>query len=324
MKVLVTGATGFIGRRLACALCERGYTVQSLARRTGRGLPDAVTQLHGDLTDNHLLVAACAKCDLVYHLAAMISFDPARRNDLMRVNAGGTSNVLKAAKAASVSRVVVVSSACTLGVSDSPDEVRGETSSPLAKDVRRNPYLASKLAAEEASVLASRHQDVVIANPTTVYGPGDDSLNSGSLIMRVAGGRMLPVPGGGTNVVDVDDVVAGLLLLAERGRCGERYVMGAENMSFSDIMETISRVVGSSVWRVPLPRSAQEAMAVAAWIRNQFVSDRLLTPQIVRDMFRFKYYSSERAAQELGWQPRYAFGESVLRAWEYYKRVGLT
>jgi dihydroflavonol-4-reductase len=123
--------------------------------------------------------------------------------------------------------------------------------------------------------------------------------------------------------VDVDDVVGGILAAAERGESGRRYVLGGENLPFGRIMATIARVTGSRGRRMPVPRIARRPMQAAAWLLMRVTGSRFLTPQIVGDMFAWKYYSSERAAAELGWTPGYRFEQSVQRAWDYYVKQGL-
>jgi dihydroflavonol-4-reductase len=324
VRAFVTGATGFLGRRLVHALVDRGSeAVALLHRSTGEGLPPGVRHVRGDVLQPTSLADAGAGCDVVVHLAASISFDPRRRQHLVLVNAQGTANVLALARRWSAGRTIVVSSACTLGISGRPDQVLDEESRPDRSLAERNPYMASKLAAEDAARAAASEQDVVVVNPTTVYGPGDDSLNSGTLVLRVARSRLLPVPPGGTNVVDVDDVVDGILAAAERGRSGRRYVLGGENLPFAEVFGAIAAAVGRRPSLVPVPRPAEPLFSLAALVSGSLTGSRFLTPQIVEDLFRFKYYSSARARDELGWSPQFRFPQSVSRAWTYYRARGL-
>jgi dihydroflavonol-4-reductase len=323
MKVLVTGATGFIGRRLVDRLVRDGDEVIALVRSEEHGLPDAVTVVHGDLMAPESLESVGVGCDLLFHLAAMITFDTAKRDQLVAVNGVGTANVLEAAQRLGIERSVVVSSACTLGLSVSPEITLDEDAPVVAKLAEANPYMAGKIAAESAAALASQTQDVVIVNPTTVYGPGDWSLNSGTLVKQVAGAGVMPVPPGGSNVVDVDDVVEGMLAAAEHGRSGRRYVLGGQNLLFSEIFSAIAEAVDHTPLWIRLPKLMRSPMAAAAWVAGRLTGSRFLTPQIVGDLFSFKYYSSDRAARELHWTPRYRFSESAERAWAFYKEHGL-
>ena len=322
-RVFVTGATGFIGRRLVEQLCHDGAEVVALVRRKEHGLPDNVQPVYGDILDFDSFKTAGDGCGRLYHLAAEISFDPKKRAQLIRVNGDGTANILKAAKIWRVQRSVIVSSACTIGLSGGKDSILDEDALPTAEVVDANPYLASKLAAEEAALKASPEQPVVIVNPSTVYGPGDWSLNSGTLVMKVAKLFLLPVPSGGGNVVDVDDVVNGILAAGEYGVTGKRYILGNENLSFSQIFSTVAEVTKHRPLLIPIPKLMCGPMATAAGVVGTLTGSRFITPQVIKDTFAFKYYSNQRARHDLKWEPRYSLKESVQRAWDFYIKEGL-
>lgn len=319
----MTGATGFIGTRLVARLLADGHRVVALARRPSPHLPPGARFQAGDLLQPDPWRDAGAGCDRLYHLAALITFDPRRRAELMRQNGDGTRLALDAARRWNVAAAVVVSSACTLGLARRPDETLDEEDTAPPALAAANPYLAGKLAAEQAARERAGAQRIVIVNPTTVFGPGDRSLNSGTLVARVTRSPVVPVPPGGSNVVDVDDVVDGILAAAERGVAGRRYALGGENLRFSEIVRTIAEVTGRRPLRVRLPRWTRAPLAAAAAAAMRVAGGRFLTPQIVGDMFAFKYYSSARAARELGWRPRFRFRESVARAWDFYRQEGI-
>jgi dihydroflavonol-4-reductase len=323
MRALVTGGTGFIGARLVARLLESNHEVVVLARNESEQLPDGARLFRGDVTDPDTLGDAGVGCNRLYHLAAFITFDPREKGKLSRVNGEGTANVLAAAKRWGVERCVVASSACTLGISRAAGDVLDEEAVPPARVVARNPYLASKLACEQAAMAASAEQFVTIVAPTTVYGPGDWTLNSGVLVRQVATSRVVPLPPGGSNVVDVDDVVAGILAAGERGCNGRRYVLGGANLPFKEIVATICDVVGCRPVKVPLPRLLQGPAMLAAWAVGRLSGSRFITTQIIGDLFAFKYYSSARTEAELGWTARVPFRQSVERAWRFYRDEGL-
>jgi dihydroflavonol-4-reductase len=323
MKVFVTGATGYIGRRLVDRLLAAGDEVVALTRQKAPDLPSAVRPVTGELLDPASYGRAGEGCELVYHLAALITFDQRRRAALIRANAEGTACLLDAARGWGARRSVFVSSACTLGISFDAGRILDESDDASGPVAAANPYLASKQQAEAEAMRRAGRQEIVIVNPTTVYGPGDRSLNSGTLIAKVARLPVVPVPPGGSNVVDVDDVVDGLLLAAAAGRPGARYVLGGENLPFAAIFRTIADVVGRRPLRLPLPACSRLPVMWAARLTQTAFGGRFLTPQIVGDLYGFKYYSSRRAEDELGYRPRYAFRETVQRAWTYYREAGL-
>ncbi len=323
----ITGAGGFVGRALLAHWLGDGRRATCLCRKILTDLPEhpACRVVHGSLSDSAAnLARAMAGCDIVFHLAAKVSFHPADRADLIRDNADGTERIIEAARIARVPRLVIVSSACTIGLSDSPDRILDEATPFDEKLARRNPYLHSKHLTEMHALSAAESgANVVIVNPTTIFGAGDRTLNSGTLIKQVAQSKVMPVPPGGSNVVSISDVVRGIIAAGERGRPGRRYILGGHNLRFSEIIGTISRVVGRRPWCVPVHSIAQIPMMGAAWTLGALTRSRLITPQIIADTFAFKYYSSGRAEAELGWRAEQGFEDAVAEAWEFYLANGL-
>jgi dihydroflavonol-4-reductase len=148
-------------------------------------------------------------------------------------------------------------------------------------------------------------------------------MNSGTLVKLAARAPVLPVPPGGGSVVDVDDVVSGILAAAQMGKPGERYALGSENLSFQAIFDAVCAAVGRNPPRVRLPRWTRMPAMAAAAAGGCLLRGRFLTPQIVGDMYRFKYCCGDRARRDLGWRPRFSFSESVGRAVDFYRREGL-
>ncbi|MBU1169614.1 MAG: NAD-dependent epimerase/dehydratase family protein [Proteobacteria bacterium] len=323
MNIFVTGATGFIGRRLVAELLRRDIGVITMQRHKDPNFSSKVRQVCGDITNPDSFGDAGLGCDRLYHLAAMVTFDPGKKDALFAVNGQGTRNVLDAARRWGVKRSVVVSSACTMGLSNSIERSLAEDSRPDHEHVMASPYLASKLITESEAMAAAEKAETVIVNPTTVYGPGDWSLNSGTLVLKVASSKILPVPPGGSNVVDVDDVVQGIIAAGETGASGRRYILGGENLHFSEIFSIVSDIVGRRPVFVPLPLWLRWPVAMAVRAAGMVTDSRFLTPQLVSDLFSFKNYSSQRAEEELAWRRRYTFRESVARAWEFYSKEGL-
>jgi dihydroflavonol-4-reductase len=323
-RALVTGATGFLGQALCRLLAEEGTAVTAVSRGQGRAAAPGARAVVADVADPASLETARGAYDEIYHLAGLVSFDPAMAATLAAVNAGGTDKVLQAARDWGAGRVVVVSSACTIGLSRSPDRILDETAVAQPELARRNPYLASKLAAEAlAREAAGRGQDVVVVNPTTVYGPGDYTLNSGSLVLSVAKSAVVPAPPGGSNVSGLSDTVAGMVAAARHGRSGERYILGGANLRFAEIVAAVAGVVGKRPLVVPVPRLARPFLSLAARLVQKVTKSRLVTPQIIEDLFSFKFYSNAKACRELGWAPAQSFEQAVAQAWDFYRREGL-
>lgn len=327
-RVLLTGASGFLGSALVPALLERGYRVTVLLR----GNPSwparlPVNQVRGDLLDPASLEAGLEGCSLVVHAAGVVSY---RRGDaglLEDVHVRGTENLCRAALHRGVQRLVHVSSTAAIGIGERPSKPADET---LRFDRRwdRLPYMRTKRLGEEAALgFLGQGLPVVVVNPSTLYGPGDVKLHSGEVFRNIASGRLRVAPPGGNGVVAVEDCAAGVLAALERGRPGERYILNAENLSFLEIFQVISGLLG----RPPVTRS------YPAWARVPF----LLAAAFLEGLFgvfgrpspidsgtiavawRFRYYDSTKARRELGWAPRVPFGEACRRALEFYRERGL-
>lgn len=319
-RVLITGATGFIGRHLCKALGVRDIQVMALVRSNDVELPSNVQRVQGDICDMASL-AALPEHDICFHLAAKVSFSHGDRQTIEQTNIQGTANILNATGNA---RMVVASSACTLGLSPNASDILDENACPSNSVIERNPYLASKLAMEVLCKRTARQgREIVIVNPTTVYGPGDYSLNSGTLILKVASGTVIPIPPGGSNVVDVLDVVKGFIAAAEHGISGKRYVLGGYNLAFARIIRDICNTTGATPIQLPVPAFTRPLASLVVRLASPFLGGRLFTPQLIEDLYAYKFYSSKLAGQELGWEANTPFVETICNAWQFYKKEGL-
>jgi dihydroflavonol-4-reductase len=305
---LVTGATGFVGSAVARALLARGHRVRVLARpnsdrRNLAGL--AVEIAEGAMEEPRSLARAVAGCRYVYHVAADYRIwvpDPA---PMFRVNVDGTRDLLTAALEAGAERVVYTSSVATLGLmaGGSADE---ET--PSSVDDMIGPYKRSKFAAEEVArgLARERGLPVVIINPSTPVGPGDiKPTPTGRLIVEAARGQMPAFVDTGLNIVHVDDVAEGHLAAAEKGRIGERYILGGENMTLAEILAEVAQAVGRRPPWLRVPHRVLFPVAVAAELAARITGrDPFVTLDGVRMARKKMYFSSEKASRELGYTPR--------------------
>ena len=324
MRALVTGGTGYLGRGLCAELLRRGCLVDCLARHDSSLRPEGTTFIHADICDPQSLASISGPYDVVFHLAGLITFDRARLDELMRVNAGGTANMLEASRTWGVPRFVFVSSAITMGVSSSALRPRDESSVADEVSLETNPYLQSKLKAEEfVREAAANGLSAVMVNPTTVYGPGDFTLNSGSLIKTLLRLPAAPCGSGGCNVVDVDDAVAGIIAGWEKGVAGKRYILGGRNISYSELYHAIIKAAGARTLVLPLPGFLRGPAALAAGVLGKIGGGRFLTAQIVNDLFMYKYYSCGLAETDLGWRAATSLESTLNRAMEFYRKEGL-
>jgi dihydroflavonol-4-reductase len=318
MKALVTGATGFVGAAVARALLRNHFQVRVLVRPSSdrTNLRDLnVEAVSGDLTDVTSLERAAQGCEALFHVAAdyrLGARDPAQ---LYRNNVEGTRNVLTAAQRANVRRVVYTSSVATVGIPK--DGSPGNESTPVALENMIGHYKRSKFLAEEVVRTAAKEGvPVVMASPSTPVGPGDiKPTPTGQLVLDAAAGRMPAYVDTGLNIVHVDDVAAGHLLAYERGRVGERYILGGEDMTLRQILAMISAQVGARPPRLRLPYGLVLPMAyVAEGIAKLTGRSGRLTLEGVRMSRKIMFFSSAKAVQELGYSwrpPQGAFADAI-------------
>ncbi len=326
-KVFVTGGSGFIGSALVRQLLQRGHKVSCLCRPGAVSAPDGAETLRGDILDARALSDRLGGVDVVYHCAARITFQKADFDDAYRVNVEGTRNLLEAAIQAGVSCFVHLSACAVLGLARGPGFLVDESACPEIS--RENTYAYTKLMAE--NVVQEFHRKglhAAIANIATVYGQGDRHLNSGSIIKRILEGRLQLVPPGGTSFVSVVDVARGLISIAEAGRSGERYILCAGNMTYRQLVTRAASALGVPVTTVTVPRiffypglGAMKLMERIQKLRGQ--PSNLATEQVFRESFGYKYFNSDKARTELGWEPQQDFPAAVQEAYDYYRKSGL-
>lgn len=305
MKTLVTGATGFVGVAVARALTAAGTDVRVLVRRDSdlRNLVGLkVEQVHGDLRDQNSLRHALTGCTQLYHVAAhyaLWSENPAIFYD---VNVTGTRLLLETAREFGTERIVYTSTIGAIGLPAGGGPGTEETPVSLAQmagDYKRSKYLAE----QEVLRLARAGLPVVIVNPTAPVGERDiKPTPTGQMIVDFMKGRMWAYIDTGMNLVDVDDVAAGHLLAMERGRVGERYILGNRNLSLREIFDILSGLTGVKAPRLKLPWQAVLPLAhVNRWIAD-YVTHR--PPRIPLEGVRMaKYrmhYDCSKALRELG------------------------
>jgi farnesol dehydrogenase len=317
MRVLVTGATGFLGRRLVAELAPR-HELRVLARPGRRGFPDGVEVVEGDVTDAAGVRRAAAGCEAVVHAAALVKIlAPAAEFD--RVNVGGLENVLAAAAAAGAARVVYVSTFMALGPSEGgPGGVLDESAGAGgdgdgAGDGRTwiNAYERTKTLADRLARRAiAAGQPLVVVYPGVIYGPGE--MTEGNLVVRHLLDllhRRLPAllgtPGRRWCYVFVDDVARGIGQALAGARPGARYVLGGENVRLGDFYALVEELSGVPVPRRRLPDGLAKAIGAAqkGWAQLRGTTPAL-TPDLV-EVYRHDWaYSSARAAAELGYASR--------------------
>lgn len=324
---LVTGATGFVGSAVARALAARGHALRVLARsgsdrRNLAGL--ACTVIEGDMMDPASLLHAAAGCRFVVHVAADYRIwvpDPAA---MLLVNVAGTRTLMLAAQAAGVERIVYCSSVAALGLTT--DGTPADETTPVRPEAIVGVYKQSKYAAEQAvlDLVLTQGLPAVIVNPAAPIGPRDiKPTPTGRMILDAACGRMPAYIDTGLCVVHVDDVAAGHVLALERGRVGERYILGGENVSLAHLLGLVAAVTGRAAPRIRLPGAALWPVAIVCEALARWVG---VEPLVTRDHLRMArkrmFFSSAKAIAELGYAPRPA-AEAVADAVAWFRANGL-
>ena len=248
MKALITGATGFVGSHLTRLLIEAGHSACVLYRsekKLGILADLEYEAVQGDLSDMPVLEQACAGCDIVFHVAAKADYwKDDDRDALWKINVEGTRNLLSAARAVGVPRVIFTSSASTIGIR--PGTEPADESDVFNLRPERFWYAYTKFKAEEVvAEFVADGLNVVTLNPAVIIGPGDMNAISGSFIIETARFQWLvPMSGGGLAFIDVRDVAQAHLNAIERGRSGERYILSTANLSYQEWFRLIAAACG--------------------------------------------------------------------------------
>jgi dihydroflavonol-4-reductase len=326
MRVLITGGFGFLGRHLVERLLDLHPIDLSVTdiQAAPSERRDGVSYTGGvNILDAATIREAVAGADAVIHLAGLVSFWSGDRDRLYEVNQMGTRNVAEACAHARVKRLLHVSSVAAIGFNDREDVPIDEAypfdwSSAAGKD-----YMLSKKAAEGELLTAARAGvSVVTANPGALYGPGDRT-NIG-LFQAIRARRLPVVLPGGTNVVDARDVARGLLMLLLSDARDERFILGGHNLRITEIVRTISRVLRVPVAPRLIPRRLHGPICFAAkQLERVLPGSPKLTSDHVDSAFRFRYFSSAKAARVLGWRARIPFARAVADAAAEMEAAGL-
>jgi nucleoside-diphosphate-sugar epimerase len=308
MRVFITGGTGFIGGRLVERLVSEGHHITMLVRNKMLVNNDnpQISYVYGDLSDYGSLLTGIKGCEVVYHLAAYTLPWSADSAVPYEINTIGTENVLRAAKESQVQRVVITSTGGTMSFSE--DGTKVDESYERKSDYPTD-YDKTKSDAEKVAVRFSKEGlHVVIVNPTRVFGPGLLS-KSNSLTIMISGyikGKWRIIPGNGKplgNYVFIDDVVDGIILAQEKGRSGERYILGGENLSFRELFHQISEVSGKRYHLFMIPVMVLKIFIfISAQVSRITGKAPLITSGWLEKYLQNWILSSDKAITELGYR----------------------
>jgi dihydroflavonol-4-reductase len=322
---LVTGASGFVGSAVARALKARGARLRLLVRakspRTNLDGLDAEIVV-GDMGDADSMAAAMAGVRHLFHVAADYRLWARDPEEIVRNNLKGTQAVLSSARDAGVERVVYTSSVATLGFHD--DGTPSDETLPLKPDEAIGAYKRSKVIAErEVQRMAAAGLPVVMVSPSTPIGPRDvKPTPTGRIIVEAAEGRMPAFLDTGLNLVHVDDVAAGHLLALDKGRQGETYILGGQDVSLGTMLADIAGLVGRKPPTVSLPRAPLYPLALAteavAYLTGK---EPFLTRDALKMSRHHMFFSSAKAERELGYHAR-PYADGLSDALEWFRQAG--
>ena len=331
MKAFVTGATGFVGSHVARVLTEQGADLRLLIRSSSdpkniEGLK--AERVVGDLCDPSSLEKGISGCDVVFHVAADYRLwirDPER---MYRSNVEGTRTILEAARKNSVRRVVYTSSVGTIGLTS--NRHLADENSPVALENMIGHYKRSKFMAEQVALDASKdsaganRMDVVVVNPTTPIGEQDiKPTPTGRIIVDFLKKKFPAYVDTGLNLVDVAECARGHVAALEKGRSGERYILGGENLTLKQILDKLAEITGLPSPKVRVPY----AVALAAGVVDEIITGRILrrepraTVEAVQMSRKKMFVTSAKAERELGWKVVPVDG-SLRRAVEWFRANG--
>src|SRR3989440_3655351 len=324
MTTLVTGASGFLGSHVTRQLVARGESVRVLLRASSnnRAIADLPLEyVTGDLRDAASLARALAGATRVFHVAADYRLWAKRKQDIYDSNVGGTKNLLDAAKRAGVSQFIYTSTVATIAV-DRPEHPNEFTDAKLAEMVGH--YKRSKWQAERLVLdLAKQGFPAIVAMPTTPVGPWDwKPTPTGKIILDFLNGKMPGYVKTGLNFVGVEECAAGHLLVSDKGKVGERYLLGAENLTLKEMLDTLAKITGLAAPKLKIPHGLALGVAYANTAFSRLLGREPGIPvEGVKIAQHMMFVNATRAQKELGFKPG-SVAAALERAVRWYADNG--
>src|SRR5271165_7174581 len=324
MTTLVTGAAGFLGSHVARQLVARGESVRVLMRASSsnRAISDLPLEyVTGDLRDAASLERAMAGVQRVYHVAADYRLWAKKPQDIYDSNVGGTKNLLAAAKRAGVEQLIYTSTVATIAVDrpELPNEFTGAKLEEMVGHYKRSKWMAER----EALQAAKEGLPVIVAMPTTPVGPWDwKPTPTGKIILDFLNGKMPGYVETGLNFVGVEECAAGHLLVAERGKTGERYLLGAENLTLKELLDRLAKLTGLPAPGMKISHGVALGVAYLESTLSRLVGREPQIPVEGVKIARHKMFvDCSRAQKELGFQPG-PVSAALERAVRWYQANG--
>lgn len=326
MKVLVTGANGFLGSWLTRALVQQGHEVYALVRAQSdlselEGV--SCNYVYGDITDLESLYKSFVGIDTVFHLAGFIAYKKADRAKMNKINVFGTENVIDACLTKNVRKLVFVSSVVAVGAGFNPKQILNEDSPYNVKHLNLG-YFETKHAAEKLVLRAFKDKklDCVILNPSTIYGEGDAKKGSRRTQLKVAQGRFKFYTSGGVSIVAVEDVVNAIISAWKNGRSGERYILSGENITIKELFTIIAEEAGVAPPPHKIPTVALFILGKIGDTMDALGMKGSLSTENAWTATLYHWFDNSKAKKELGFNPRPA-REALRSSVSWMKKNGL-
>lgn len=317
MKVLITGANGFLGSWLTKRLLAEGHQVRALIRRNSDLTELSNTRpefFYGDVTDKDSLFEACKNQDALFHLAGVVSYKKSDRALMENVNVQGTLNVIEVCEKLKIPDLLYLSSVVAIG-SSFKQKILNENDPYLIHDLNLG-YFETKHSAEKFVIAAAKQNRIkaVCVNPSTIYGFGDAKKGSRKNQIKVARGKLQFYPSGGVNVVAVEDVIEGILLAFKKGRNAERYILSSENILLKELFKKISYFANSKEPQFPIPNWALHTFGITSDLLSKFNYNLGFSQENAYAATLYHWFDNQKAINELGCQFKtadYAIENSV-------------
>ncbi len=326
MKVLVTGANGFLGSWLTRALVKEGHEVFALVRAQSdlselEGVP--CNYVYGDITDLESLYKSFAEIDTVFHLAGLIAYKKKDRTEMEKINVFGTENVIEACLTKKIRKLVYVSSVVAVGAGFNSQQILNEDSHYNVAHLNLG-YFETKRSAEGLVVDAYKNKnlDCVIINPSTIYGEGDAKKSSRKTQVKVAQGHFNFYTCGGVSVVSVEDVVSAIITAWKSGRSGERYILSGENLTIKDLFKLIAEEAGARPPQYKIPNWVLFVLGRTGDLMEALGMKGSLSTENAWTATLYHWFDNSKAQKELGFKPRPA-REAIRSSVSWMKKNGL-
>ncbi|OFZ18050.1 MAG: dihydroflavonol 4-reductase [Bdellovibrionales bacterium RBG_16_40_8] len=326
MKILITGATGFVGTWLTKKLLDRGHDIRVLSTRGTAEFPfnsASIEIAHGNVCDYESMTRACKDIHSVFHLAGIVGYSRLMRPQMEQTNVVGTKNVVEACLTSRCKRLVHISSVTAIGASFDKNIILNEDSEFNLHHLNLG-YFETKYSSEQLVKSAVREGkiDAVILNPATIYGPGDAKKGSRSIQLKVARGKFPFYTSGGVNVIHIDDVVDAIYRAWEVGRSGERYILAGENILIQKLFSLIAEQAGARAPYIYLPNFAVLSLGKIGDFLESIGQKGPINSENAWTSILYHWFDNSKAKKELGLNPRSAH-DAIADSIRWIKENGL-